>query len=170
MAAMVPDLWSEESGYEPWSCRRRLTRYTGNSIGAGFAQNPLDAGIVSYHQPAAMFTDPLLWRADGQERRQDASEWARRVPLHEFTFPSQKVSMSELFAMHGNQQPASGMPDALNAAFVDGHARVVRPADAARASTFEGQPAGFPEYELDFGTVPLAFNSVDDGARGINFR
>ncbi len=138
MAPLIPRYWDERSGFTQWSCRRRLIRFSGGDDDAGFTPNPAAAGVVSYHQPVGMIADPVIWHRDASALRSNAPAHVRRVYLHEFIFPSQKVSFSELFAMHGNGQPASGSPDTLNAGCVDGHARIVKPPDARMSLRYEG--------------------------------
>jgi len=165
MAPLVPQLWDESSGFEAWSCRSRLRQHGGQ-----ITQNPAGAAMISFYQPAAMFTDPSLWTADAADARANPHTRIRPVRLHEFAFASQKVSLSELFAMHGNLHSAAHTPDLLNAAFVDGHARIVRPADAEKCLTYSGQPQSMQHFRISFGGRPLAFNSVVNGARGFDFR
>lgn len=120
---------------------------------------------ASYYYSTALFSDPDLWDPAHPERRAAPAGFRRWVGVHEVTYPSAKVVMSEYAEYHGTGA-LSFEKDCrqVNSALADGHARRVDIPDAKGAL-----PLTYYSEWVFPADAAVPFNSSPWGFRGADF-
>lgn len=126
---------------------------------------PLAGASDSYFYSAALISKASMWSETAAASDTPLDFYRRRVPLHDVTWPSAKVSMAEVESFHARERAAvfSERCTRVNASFADGHVARVDPTRAAAAIKYTRLSDNFRTDRA------IPFSSAPGGSSGRDF-